>query len=680
MRINTIAAAGLWATPGVLAAELPLQLKPESFIKGLKPETTKAPMENSVGYTAQAVGDGLLYRFPKGLLAQARYLTLDLLVDGNHLAVFILSLREGESGPAFDLQYKGLNQCAARVRLPLEAADLNRWMLAREGAWLKPICGGERVDWREVDRITLTILHKSDRPVRWFQTPITLTTEEPPRLSQPLLPKGKLIDELGQSTIHEWPEKSRNAEEVTQRLREQLTAAPAGKWPDGFSAWGGWKEKKIKGTGFFARHHDGKRWWLVDPDGCLFWSTGLDCVRPGIEAAWEGLQDALAWIPPQDGEYKEAWSRRSVNYLAANFIRAFGSEKWMQNWETIVLSQMRAFGFNTVANWSSWQVAQKAKVPYVRPLSIGFSQTPKIYRDFPDVFHPAFAQDAQKYAQQLGETKDDPALIGYFLMNEPTWGFSRESPAAGMLFNTPACATRKALSEFLRGRHGNDAALSKAWGIQTRLAEIAEGEWKIRLTTEAKKDLYDFSEEMVARFFQTLSEACKAVDPHHLNLGIRYQGVPPEWTVKGMQSFDVFSMNCYQPRVPLDVCKKICEKLQMPVMIGEYHFGALDVGLPSPGLVHVRTQKDRGKAYRLYLEDAAANPYCVGVHYFTLYDQSALGRSDGENYNIGFLDICNRIYEPLVRAARAAHEAMYSVAAGTIKPFGDAPEYLPRLF
>jgi hypothetical protein len=70
----------------------------------------------------------------------------------------------------------------------------------------------------------------------------------------------------------------------------------------------------------------------------------------------------------------------------------------------------------------------------------------------------------------------------------------------------------------------------------------------------------------------------------------------------------------------------------------------------------------------------------VGVHYYILYDQSALGRFDGECYNIGFLDVCNRPYEPQCRAARASHERMYDVATATLQPFADAPEYLPKLF
>ena len=125
---------------------------------------------------------------------------------------------------------------------------------------------------------------------------------------------------------------------------------------------------------------------------------------------------------------------------------------------------------------------------------------------------------------------------------------------------------------------------------------------------------------------------------------------------------------------------QIAQMLNRPILIGEWHFGALDVGLPASGIGHVPDQESRGKAFRVYLEDAAAKPWCVGVHYFTLYDQSALGRPDGENYQIGFLDVCNRPYEPLAEAARESHERLYQIAVGEMEPYDEEPEYLPLLF
>jgi len=114
------------------------------------------------------------------------------------------------------------------------------------------------------------------------------------------------------------------------------------------------------------------------------------------------------------------------------------------------LSELCRLRFNTVGNWSEWEFAAKVGFPYVVPMNFKPVHVSQIYRDFPDVFHPEFAQDAAEYASILKETAKDPALIGYFMMNEPQWGFSKELPAVGMMFNTPECETRKALSQFLR--------------------------------------------------------------------------------------------------------------------------------------------------------------------------------------------------------------------------------------
>ena len=166
-------------------------------------------------YEARAVGDGLQYTFEPGALAATRWLSADLLLDGIHLAVFRLQLQEGEKGPAFVLSYGLLNQCSARLRLALESVNQNRWMYPREGAWIKPLVSGQRVDLAKVDRMTITIAKKSGEPVRWCQTAVAATAEEPPLLERLVLPKGPLMDEMGQSTLHDWPGKSRNTEEVS---------------------------------------------------------------------------------------------------------------------------------------------------------------------------------------------------------------------------------------------------------------------------------------------------------------------------------------------------------------------------------------------------------------------------------------------------------------------------------
>ncbi len=663
----------------------PVVLGAPEILNGLVRDSAPAPLPQGAWYAGAHEGDGLLWRFPPGTLSGMGYLSADFLADGTESVVLLLALREGEGGPEFHVSFALLNQCSARMRLPLSMTDLNRWRIEREGAWLKPHCGGRRVDLARVDRCTLIVNRLGTERVRFCATPLTATPDAPPRLTAPLLPRGPLVDEFGQNAIREWPEKTRSEAELLDRLRTQAAQAPTWRWPSSYSRWGGWTERTFDATGFFRTHHDGNRWWLVDPDGHAFWSAGLDCVRPDAPNAYAGLESALAFLPERDGLYKDAFRQHlalpipGISYTVANHIRAFGPAAWHDRWREIALGFCRRFGFNTVANWSQWEIAREAGFPYVRPLKGPACDTPTIYRDFPDVFAPSFARDAARFAQQLRDTADDPAMIGYFLMNEPNWGFSTELPAVGMLYTTPACATRAELADSLRQRYADDAALAAAWGMAVTFDAVREGVWHGSLPEGAMADLEAFSERMVERLFRTLTDACRAVDPHHLNLGARYYTVPPRWAVKGMQCFDVFSVNCYQEKV-LDALGAAAEMLHLPVLIGEWHFGALDAGPPAAGICTVATQEDRGKAFRAYTEDAAARPWCVGVHYFTLYDEGTIGRFDGENWNIGFLDVCNRPYAPLAEAARASHERLYALAAGDATPCDAAPAHRPRHF
>lgn len=669
--------------------QLPFTLTPHALLGGLSHETSPAPVAGAAWYNAGKVRDGLEYRFPAGALAPARYITADMLLDGDDAGVFVLELQEGADGPVFGFRYALLPEAAARMRVPLESVSMNRWLYPREGAWVKPHTSGQRVDLRRVDRMRILIAMRGDTVTRWCMTPVLVTADEPLPIFNPVLTKGKLLDDLGQSTLRRWPGKSRNAGEVTARLHAQLRDAPAQRWPEGFSKWGGWTARQLEATGYFRTHWDAEagRWWLVDPEGYIFWSAGQDCVRSTIEANVTGLENALSWLPHDtDIDYAVAVRRGQgavyVDYLRTNLIRAFGPNAWPTSWALIALAELRRAGFNTIGNWSDWQMARDAGFPYVRPLApIADSETPLIYRDLPDVFDPQFDEEAAWFAEQLIDTRDDPAMIGYFLMNEPAWGFAEETPAAGMLFNTTTCASRRALADFLRERYGDDAGLATHWGIDTTFEAIAESAWNTPLTETAQADLADFSAVMIGRYFETLSAACRRVDSNHLNLGARYYRVPPDWCLNGMRSFDVFSMNCYQERVPADALQAIHDALNLPVLIGEFHMGAMDAGLPAPGVgPRVSTQAARGQAYRVYVENAAALPWCVGVHHFTHYDQPALGRFDGEAYNIGFMDICHRPYDELVQAARQAHRRMYSVALGEQTPFDDAPPYLSRFF
>ena len=101
--------------------------------------------------------------------------------------------------------------------------------------------------------------------------------------------------------------------------------------------------------------------------------------------------------------------------------------------------------------------------------------------------------------------------------------------------------------------------------------------------------------------------------------------------------------------------------LGKPMIIGEFHFGALDRGMFHTGLVPTESQKDRAAHYVDYVRSVADCPAFVGCHWFQFIDEPITGRwFDGENYNIGFLDVTDTPYPEMVRAAKKVHAEVYT--------------------
>jgi hypothetical protein len=169
-----------------------------------------------------------------------------------------------------------------------------------------------------------------------------------------------------------------------------------------------------------------------------------------------------------------------------------------------------------------------------------------------------------------------------------------------------------------------------------------------------------------------MSGAIKKHDPNHLNLGIRFGGMPAAPIMQMAKSFDVCSINVYEYE-PTRQLKRVYELTGRPVIIGEFHLGVPADGLGA-GLVQTANQAERAKGYRYYMEQAAALPCFLGAHWFQWTDEPVLGRMDGENYNIGFVDVTDRPYTELVDGAKATHKRLADVHAGKVPPFAERPK------
>jgi hypothetical protein len=223
-------------------------------------------------------------------------------------------------------------------------------------------------------------------------------------------------------------------------------------------------------------------------------------------------------------------------------------------------------------------------------------------------------------------------------------------------------------------RHAPIDPANPAWvqGMRSRMAAAAEmakdDPWCIGYFVD--NEIHDSVEPAwFEAYYRLVSAAGREMMPNKLYFGSRldYHDWPdvPESRKEivriAAKYCDVVSFNFYKFTLD-DVAMP--EGSDKPLIIGEFHMGALDRGKFHTGLRSVFNQNQRAEAYRYYVTSALRNPSVVGAHWFQLYDESTTGRGDGENYQIGFLDICDTPYAETVAAARDIGYRIYSIRSG----------------
>lgn len=638
-------------------------------------------IEKNCRYTFEPSGNGSLSAVcSAGCITGIPFNSSDLLVmDVTNDSVFACAVlwtfteQNGTSYIAFKMGL--LPRLRTRIAIPATALDANTLFLPRTPGKLKTVTQGKPIS---IDKLANFMLSVPGAPgsVDLIIHDVYITDTEPeyPVENKPM------VDLLGQKLCSSW--KGKTAGEA--RLRTFLAGEAQkeiGHMPPARSKYGGWTKKQFEPSGFFAVRHDGYRYWLSDPDGYAFFSIGLDCVSVDGDCNLNGIEQLATDLPPRGSM---GWNGdKTYSWHKANLMRAFG-EEWYGQWAKITQRRLTEWGFNTIACWSDMDYIKRDSRPYVFIFGRYPDTRCNIFRDFPDVFSEEFRESAAKYAKLIIPFKDDKNLIGYFLSNEPAWAFVNALNIASVLLESDyPYHSKTALVNFMRDRYGTVDALNTAWGASfTDFDSLLQPVAVSALSERANNDLWDFSAEMIREYIKVPSLAIRAHDPDHLNLGIRYAWLSSSILVSGSEYFDVFSFNCYamDPAGGIENILNTLKKPDKPLMIGEFHFGALDRGLDATGIRGVTTQAERGKAYRYYMHAAAAHPFCIGAHYFTLNDQGYLGRFDGENYQIGLVDVCNRPYDEFVGGVIKTNDELYEIADGIRPPASEKADEINAVF
>lgn len=503
------------------------------------------------------------------------------------------------------------------------------------------------------------------------------------------------VDRFGQSAAVEFAGKVRDESELAADRAAEAHDAP--RLPadrDRFGGWAGSGERLgTKPTGFFRVASLEGRQVLLDPEGNVFFHLGVSGIGSGDDYTLvTGREPQFEWLPLRDGGFATAWhpgEPGAFSFYAANWIRKYGRPFSFDTWNDQIATRLRGWGFNAVGAFSTRTPAMEARgFPYVAHLlHDGLAMLPDrigASRVF-DPFHPeAEARLDAVFARQVAPRADDPLLIGYYLSNEQHF---ETLPRLLPRYPASAVAAKAALVTRLEQKYRTIAAFNAAWAPQPAFASFAElNEAALAVRTEAAaEDAQAFYAEFVARYFALIERAFRKHDPNHLLLGSRLTPgtASNETLVRTLgRHVDVMSVNYYTYALDPVFLERIHRwGGGKPLLLSEWYFSAPNEGLTSSK--GVRDQRERGLAYRHYVEQAAALPWVVGSEWFIYTDQALTGRYfeglHGEGNNTGLVNVADRPYRELVTAAAETHARIYPVMFGREPPFRfDDPRFSPR--
>jgi hypothetical protein len=142
------------------------------------------------------------------------------------------------------------------------------------------------------------------------------------------LEKIPLVDEFGQWNLGDFEGKAKSLDQLKKEWKaENDEAVSTGAYH--YSKYGGYLDKKVKGTGFFRTEKVNGRWWFVDPKGYLFLSVGVDCIGPGGGGNVRSLdqrRNMFKELPPENlwTGRRPGLGHQSLSFGTWNLFRRYG--------------------------------------------------------------------------------------------------------------------------------------------------------------------------------------------------------------------------------------------------------------------------------------------------------------------------------------------------------------------
>jgi len=394
--------------------------------------------------------------------------------------------------------------------------------------------------------------------------------------------------------------------------------------------------------------------WLVTPCGERFFSLGVN-VLDGGNFEHEKVGEAYT------GYDWEAFAPT------------------LADWSDVTRRRLFSWGFNSAGGWSL--SPQTLKLPTVINLELG-----RLSRfHWFDPFAPETETRMDALARELvAPYRDTPYRIGYFSDNEVGWW-------TGALFifysSKPASSTTKhRWVELLRRHYDGD------WSRFTADFLPPEGvySWDQLLTTTQPTHMKprgagihvvrEWTGVVAEHYYALAEQAIRAADPEALFFGDRLPIYYDPAAVRAMAphvdaiaiNYNLDSSDGWIADYFFDGLRKLSGG--KPELVTEWFFAAREnrSGNRNNGhLMTVSTQDERAAGAAAAITNFAAIPEIIGAHWFQYYDHPKGGRTDGEDYDFGLVDVYDRPYQRLVSALTVANRhalRIHGAAADLVVP------------
>lgn len=348
-------------------------------------------------------------------------------------------------------------------------------------------------------------------------------------------------------------------------------------------------------------------WNLLDPDGNLFYSIGVNDVEKG------GSIDPV--------------------------------------------TQLKSIYANTIGNFSDETINT---MPYTSRLNFALNyrgtstRTTSLYdNNILPVFDVDFAAYCNNKAALIpANYVTDKNLIGYFSDNE----VPLSNPASG----------NKLIVRWLDvNNYGGQSTADTDPNYQAAVNWMKNRHGGA-LTTPNQADIDEWPGVVAAKYYSVCRDAIRSVDTNHLYLGSRlHQDLKNPYLFQAAGTYcDVVSVNNYNVWTDADIKSRLDvwgPNAQKPFLIGEFYTQAQDSGLPNAsgaGYV-VYTQQDRADFFENYAMAVLKNKYSVGFHYFKYLDDPASLSDATIGNNKGLLNDNYAWWQPLQKSFTKIGQDIY---------------------